>query len=181
MSGHGRGIFRALAAAALLAGCSAGLGPSGIYTLQDHAVSSVGVRATAVSSLSLSGGPPMAMGVEAEVAQPDHWGRWQVLALSGVSFVPRPDQPRVGFEGLTSLGLAHTRDGAEPRLYPVMGMELGLPLRLSDSKPSWRADDLVGFDWFLVPSASATWLTSGTLELSASLMLRLNLWSGLQP
>jgi hypothetical protein len=170
-----------------LCACSSGLGPAGGYLVQDGKnIPSAGVKLTSIVDLAPQGGPGFAAGFEGQAMQRigqggDEWGQWQLMALSGFSHLPRPEQTFIGYEAFATSGVARTYVGVKPSFRFAMGTELGLPLRLAAPQPIWRADDLVGLGVYLVPSVAATWFAGDTLALSASLTLRVTLWSAITP
>jgi len=169
-----------------LLGCSAGLGPSAGYAIDDRDVTRLGTKITALADIRALRGPPIAIGVDAELAARLHPGgdafsQWHVQLAVGASQLPRPHESPLGYEVLLLPGIASTYVHDRPTVRPALGLQLGTPIRVSQGRPAWRADDLVAATVHLVPSVGATWMGGDALSISAALTLRLSFFSAILP
>ena len=106
-----------------------------------------------------------------------------MIAFRTATFVPV--QFLNGSRSLVTPGLARytARDsgGERNNMGFALGAEGGLPIRLSGGVPPWKADDIVGLAGYFVPSVGGTWLGFDAFEVTASLSLRVKLWSAATP
>jgi len=180
--------------AMLAAACSMSLGPAlGRTMSQDETTYTGASRITAMVQPGRERG--LAIGFEHDIGwrlgdaplyAPDEW---RTGLIAGYAKTPKPYTPPVGFEayGLVGLGQYPIPDRAAPAF--AFGPRFGLPIRFGERREPWDAEFNIGATWLLVPTLGAAFyvpLTRGEshtprTELSASLSLRLHLWSALLP
>lgn len=129
----------------------------------------------------------LALGLESQVMQrltkpSNAWGNWRLLALAGITHMPKPQEPRLGYEVLIKGGLARDDSDGSADVLGALGASFGLPIRVTSSMPLWRADDLAGIGAFIVPELGFNTLGfDDSLELTAGLSVRVNVWSAITP
>jgi hypothetical protein len=173
---------------ALALGCSTTIGATGVYAVHPDKVASLGTKTASMLNLGLFDTKAhLAAGVESQVMQrltkpSNAWGNWRLLALAGITHMPKPQEFRLGYEVLIKGGVARDDSDGSADLLGVLGASLGSPIRLTSSAPLWRADDLAGVGVFVVPELGFSTLGfDDALELSAGLSLRVNVWSAITP
>jgi len=170
----------------LLGGCSYSLGGSSSY-LAPSKVASVGPSSRVMVDVSLLDiDANVAAGIETQQLTRigdggDSFGQWRTNLLLGLSHMPRPHEFMLGYEAFLSPGLSryYTTSGIE--LSPSFGGMIGMPIRLGKGERTWRSDDLIAIDAYLVPSFGAAWVGFDSLDASAGLALRFHLWSAMTP
>ena len=122
-----RSLTRLLAGlGSTLLGCASSLGPAGSYTLRHGGVPSTGFAASSIADLALVDGPAnVAVGFEGQVLERvdkyDRAGQWRFQALAGLTHLPRPFEPRLGYEALLGVGAARYYDRDRPQLGAQVG------------------------------------------------------------
>jgi len=113
----------------------------------------------------------------------NQWGDLRLQALLGITRMTRPYESRLGYELFLKPGLAryYEESGKAAPLSFALGVEGGLPLRVTGSQPAWRADDLVGTDLYIVPALGANTLGFAAVETQFTLSLRGYFWSAITP
>jgi hypothetical protein len=127
-----------------------------------------------------------AAGVESRILQRvddegTHWGDWRVQALLGATQMSHPHESFLGYELFLAPGVARYHLEHQPKVGFALGVLAGLPLRLSAARPTWRSDELVGLQTYLVPSFGTNWLGFERFELNAGVALRFHLWTAIAP
>jgi hypothetical protein len=168
-------------------GCSTSLGPTGAYTGLTNGTPSMGIEAASLFDIGIFDTQAHVVGgIQTRVLERlhpsgDRFGQWRMTALGGITHMPRRHEMMLGCEAVVGLGLARYLDEDEVHIGPTFGALLGAPVRLTPPAPTWRADDIVGTNWFLVPSLGAGILGFDVFEATASLTLRVQLWSAITP
>lgn len=147
----------------------------------------MGPQATSLVNLQLFSGPAISLGLDAQLLTrtdgKDDFGQFRLRGLIGVSEQPQPSDSLLGYELFVAPSLAriYVAEHRPAELRGGIGLQGGLPLRLSPHKPSWRSDDLVGLGTYLVPWVAGAWYYENSWDLSAGLMFRFSLWSAVLP
>ncbi len=174
------------ATGSLLTACSLGYGGVLAPSVHpDHTLEG-GVFMSSVADVSICDCTMnLAAGVQSQLMQRvgdgTKWGDWRLQAVLGATKTPRPHEFRIGYEVFLLPGAARYHMGDEPELGFALGALGAFPIRLSSTKPTWRADDLVGLSYYLVPSIGANWLGFERLEGTFGLAFRIHLWSAIAP
>jgi len=168
-------------------GCSTSLGPTGAYTGLTNGTPSMGIEAASLFDVGIFDTQAHVVGgIQTRVLERlhpsgDRWGQWRMTALGGITHMPRRHEMMLGGEALVGIGLARYLDEDDVNVGPTFGAVLGAPIRLTPPAPTWRADDILGTNLFLVPSLGAGILGFEVFEATASLTLRVQLWSAITP
>ena len=113
--------------------------------------------------------------------------QWRVGLVGGRSALLRPDGSRLASELTARIGIFRGSNGDLVGLGPYGGISFGAPIRISPNRDSWELDDLVYTTVMIVPQVGLNALVPGvrfadsSLELTASIGIRLNLSSTLLP
>jgi hypothetical protein len=187
---HGTTLLFA-GACALELGCSSTFGASGSRIVHHGDATNLGFKAGSLVDVALLDSDlNPALGIETTLLERvdeggNEWGQWRALALLGVTHMPRQEEGALGYELFLTPGLArYAADesrGERNNMVFALGAQGGLPIRLSGGLPPWKADDIVGLAGYLVPSIGGTWLGFDAFEVTASLSLRVQLWSAATP
>jgi hypothetical protein len=125
------------------------------------------------------------LGVDAtllqEMGAPLALDQWRVAFPLGLTHQPEYYETRVGWEVMVAPGVAHFVSGDERLLGGTLGAELGLPIRLGQGRPPWRADRIVDASFYVVPTLGATALGFESYEAMATLGVRAHFWSTIVP
>src|SRR6478609_1542182 len=167
----------------LLAGCSTSIGALSSRTVSDQRAGHAGLGTLGMVELPVFDTKAnLALGLSSVVLQRysprgSAWGDWRLGTLVGLTQMPRPNEFRLGYEGFFTAGLARYQSASGARVGSALGLMAGAPLRLGRQLPTWRADELVAFNFYLVPSLGITRLGFDQTEVTFGLAFRGNLWS----
>lgn len=170
----------------IVAGCATTIGGAGASSLEGTPETLAGFSGSALVDVSLvEMKPNVASGVQSRVL--GHLkdrttpGDWRLQGVIGLAHMPRQHECFLGYEAFVAAGLARYTHGARSAFGSALGLEAGAPLRLSQWEPPWRADDLVGLQYYLVPSVGVNALGLEQLELTLGVSARMTFWSGITP
>jgi len=149
--------------------------------------SNIGVRANTRADFAVFPNlPNVSLGLDTRLltrTQDDYdWSQWRVSVPVGLTHMPTHSQFMGGYEAFFVPGIAqYLTPQGKPRRRFTPGLELGLPIRLSSPRPTWRADDVTSSFRYLVPHAEATYFGKDRWEFSYGLSFRVRFWSSMVP
>lgn len=168
-------------------GCAMGGGGVGSLALPGPSHSNLGVRANVRADFAVSPDLPNAsLGLDTRLltrSQDDYdWSQWRVSVPVGLTQMPSHSEFMLGYETYVVPSIAQylTPQGKlRRRITP--GLEIGLPIRLSTQRPTWRADDITSSFRYLVPHLEASYFGRDRWEISYGVSFRVRFWSSMVP